>query len=104
MPTEHPLSLRMIKAAVAIWLILVLAPLAGANDKNRELMQAAEKGQLEEVTRLLNEGADVNAKDQQGKTALILAASKGQLPVTKLLLDKGADVNAKDDNKATAIL
>ena len=47
----------------------------------------------EETKRLINAGADVNAKDWYGRTALMKACTAEQ---TKLLIDAGADVNAKD--------
>lgn len=43
---------------------------------------------------LIDSGADVNAKSNGGLTALMLTSS---LEITKLLIDNGADVNAKDD-------
>uniref|UniRef100_UPI0026312A47 ankyrin repeat domain-containing protein n=1 Tax=uncultured Brachyspira sp. TaxID=221953 RepID=UPI0026312A47 len=53
---------------------------------------------------LLDKCADINAKDNDGKTALMLASSNGDLEVVKLLIDKGADVNAKDDYNRTALM
>jgi len=47
----------------------------------------------EETKRLIAAGADVNAKDWYGRTALMKAKTAEQ---TKLLIDAGADVNAKD--------
>jgi len=62
---------------------------------NKELLKASEKGDVEKVKKLLEEGADVNAKDFLGFTSLHLAASNGHFNVVKLLIEKGADVNAK---------
>ena len=44
---------------------------------------------------LLDKGADINAKDKVGWTALHSASFKGHTEVVKVLLDKGADINAK---------
>ena len=48
---------------------------------------------------LLDHGADVNARDRRGFTALHRAAEMGHLDVTQLLLDRGATPNpdAKGD-------
>lgn len=43
---------------------------------------------------LINYGADVNAKDDQGRTALDWAASVGWMSIAKTLLEKGAAVNS----------
>ena len=87
----HLRILAVIKAAVAaICLILALAPLTGANDKNQNLIVAAEKGDQDNVQRLLNEGADVNAKESDGWTALKIARQRGQKEIEELLIAHGA--------------
>ncbi len=55
----------------------------------------------EETKRLIAAGADVNAKDWYGRTALMKAQTAEQ---TKLLIDAGANVNAKDDYGYTALM
>ncbi len=59
----------------------------------RPLFLAAGEGKLEAVRYLLDEGAEVNARDDQGETALIEAAFSGQVDVIKELLLRGADIN-----------
>ena len=58
---------------------------------------AAGEGKLEAVRYLLDEGADVNARDNFGNTALAEAAYYGHLAVVKELLLRGADINAVGD-------
>lgn len=52
---------------------------------------------------LIRYGADVNATDKAGKTALIWAAEDRMLPVVKLLLARGAHINARTKNGNTAL-
>lgn len=59
------------------------------------LMEAAAKGRLADVKRLLDSGADVNGKDESCGTALDEAVKSGHSDVVKLLLDKGAIISAK---------
>jgi ankyrin repeat protein len=77
-------------------------------------MWAAGRGNLKALRLLLKKGADVNAKDRSGGTALMGAASrgrtvlgwtigKGHLKVIEALLEKGADLNAQDDTGRTAL-
>ena len=48
-------------------------------------------------------GADVNARDKKGKTALHRAAQAGFLKITDLLLERGADLEATDEAQETPL-
>jgi ankyrin repeat protein len=63
---------------------------------NTPLIKAANSGNAKEVSRLLADGADVNAKNLRGNTPLHVAADQGLKDVAELLIAKGADVNAKN--------
>jgi len=67
------------------------------------LQRAAYDGNTNEVRRLLDKGADVNAQ-YYGITALMDAAAKGHAETVRLLLDKGADVNATRSNGGTVLI
>jgi len=48
---------------------------------------------------------DVNAKDKDGRTPLLLVAEKGHKEVVKLLLSTGkVNVDAKENNRSTLLL
>jgi len=53
---------------------------------------------------LLGKGADVNAANIKGETALILAATQYETDAAQLLLPKGADVNRKTKSGRTALM
>ena len=55
------------------------------------------------LPRLIEHGADVNARDAAGTPALMLAAQQGQTALVKLLLDRGADVQATDRDGQTIL-
>ncbi|XP_023311281.1 uncharacterized protein LOC111691956 [Anoplophora glabripennis] len=52
---------------------------------------------------VVDQGADVNLKDKEGRTVLHLAAEKGQLLTVKFLLEAGADLTAKDRKGRTPL-
>lgn len=67
-----------------------------ANDGSTALHQAAQFNRLDEVKRLLEKGAAVNAANNVGITPLHLAAQAGHTEMVILLLDHKADVKAAD--------
>jgi ankyrin repeat protein len=64
-----------------------------ANDK---LVAAAGKGDLAAVQAALREGAAVDARDRNGRTALLIATHGNRVEVARALIGAGANVNAKD--------
>jgi ankyrin repeat protein len=74
----------------------------GALDYN--LMVAASKGYVSEITRLINNGADIFAETDQGATPLIFAVSNNQTEVAKLLIDYGSDVNKVTTQTVTPLI
>ena len=53
---------------------------------------------------LLQQGADVNAKDRFHSFALMQAVFYGHLETARVLVEKGADVNLTDDTGKTALV
>src|SRR5262249_734252 len=60
---------------------------------DRALIEAAQSGDLADITELLNAGANVNCTVDGDGTPLIVAARRGSIPAVQLLLERGADVN-----------
>ena len=67
-----------------------------AAQSGRDLIEAAAKGDLAAVERLLARGAGVDARDGSGRTALLAATHGNHVAVARALIAAGADVNAKD--------
>ena len=69
------------------------------------IFYAVEQGQTDTLRNLLSLGADVNAKDNNGVTALMRASSKKQQECLNVLLkQKNINVNEKDFQDRTAIV
>ena len=69
------------------------------------LLNAAFKGDLGEVNKLIKKEADVNAANAGGFTPLIAAAEKGHQKIVALLLTQGAEVKqATTDNGTTPLI
>jgi ankyrin repeat protein len=65
---------------------------------SRELIGAAERGDVQEVERLIKSGVDLNIRDNWGRTALIWASSRNNIEVVKLLIEAGAHLNIRDND------
>jgi ankyrin repeat protein len=72
--------------------------------KNDKLIEASWFGRTEIVEKLLNEGANVHAKDEDGYTALMMASENGHTEIVEKLLEGGANVDEKHDNGNTALI
>ena len=68
------------------------------------LFEACRSGNYELVKKLIDDGADVNVKDNYRTTPLIYAAKNGHTEICKLLIDKGADVNIMTGYNQTALI
>ncbi len=71
---------------------------------NNELLSAASSGDTAAAARLLGQGADPDAKNNQGDTALLLAAKAGKTNTAQLLIEKGANIEAKNNVGETALI
>jgi len=72
---------------------------------SKQLIEAAEEWNLKKVKELVKQGADVNAVDHCGGTALTYAAIGDNLDIVKYLIEEhGADVNAVDEWGRTVLM
>ena len=68
------------------------------------LVEAAGRGDLPAVRRLLEGGAAIEQRDARGRTAVLAATDGNHLEVVRVLIARGADVNAQDQQQDSAFL
>src|SRR5690242_3651518 len=64
--------------------------------KNKRLWKAIQNNNGEMVKELLDAGADPYAKEEFGRTSLMLAASNGCVKAARALLEAGVDIDTRD--------
>ena len=67
------------------------------------LLSAVVSGDIAQATELLDHGAAVDARDELGRTALMLAVALDRPDIIRLMLDRGADPNAVDNAGQTPL-
>lgn len=87
----------------AVKFSLKLPQIFGAS-ASKNLFEAIEAGKVNAVKKMLDDGADVNAKDDQGTAILHSAAGNGNIAIIQLLLERGADINIRDDGGNTPLI
>ena len=60
------------------------------------LLEECERGDVDAVNQCISDGQDVNMKDADGMSPLLVAAMEGHKTIVEILLAKDTDVNAGD--------
>ena len=64
---------------------------------------AASRAGIENMVQLIKHGADIEARDNYGRTALYFAAQSVNPDIVKYLISRGADVNARANDGLTPL-
>lgn len=84
-------------AAIAVVMILAGTQACAAEPvQSSPLHAAAARDDVAALKRLLSQGADLEARDASGATALLVATKANRIGAARALIEAGADVNAKD--------
>ena len=97
--------MRYIKLCSCVTLAIVLIGLAKAACCADAIHDAAERGDVDAVKRLIAEdSARLNARTADGVTPLLIAASRGKLEVARVLINAGADSSLRWHGDWTPLL
>jgi len=77
---------------------------AALTDPNQAFLAAITAGNLQDAARWLTLGANINYRDSQGRTAVILATLANDPTAIKFLATKGANMDIKDNHNETALM
>jgi ankyrin repeat protein len=77
-------------------------------NRRNEWFDAVDEGNLNALTRMLNQfapnnAAFINQNDGDGNTALTVAANQGDVTMVQRLIERGANLNAQDGDGRTAL-
>lgn len=70
----------------------------------RNLFQAATYGDIANVRKYLDLGANIEVKDYRELTSLQIACARGHLDVVRLLLERGANIEAAGESGQTSLI
>lgn len=70
----------------------------GQSTSREDLLDAITNKDVDaaQIQDLLSRGADLDARDEAGRTALLIATHGNRIEIARTLIEAGADVNAKD--------
>ncbi|WP_419905412.1 ankyrin repeat domain-containing protein [Kiloniella sp.] len=79
-------------------------PLSAAEKEKSRWFIAAEKGKVKVIEEMIEAGFDVDERDQDGWTALMLAALNSHRVTSSTLIKAGADLSVSDSLGMTALM
>lgn len=87
-------------------LVILSGVVAVSRDYSSALGRAVDNDDVDEVRKLIADGANVNEKDKgyDDITPLFIAVENGNVEIAKLLIGAGAKVNVRNSDKQTALM
>jgi uncharacterized protein len=88
----------VVSILVALGMMGHLMTAVGQSMSGKDLLNAVTDRDVDaaQIQALLSHGADIDARDEAGRTALLIATHGNRIEVARALIEAGVDVNAKD--------
>lgn len=97
---QHPqIEGKMVGAFPLSFVGLRLPP----SELRKKVLEAAASGNLAHLEQFLASGADVNVRDEENDTALIVGSRNGHAEIVRFLMARGADLEAANNSRTTAL-
>ena len=90
---------KLLSILLCCFTVLIMGNTIASETKDSmpdRLLAAAAQNQTEIVQQLVASGVDIETRDTQGRTALLLATHHNAVEAARFLIESGADVNAMD--------
>ncbi len=84
--------------------LFLLGSLLGMTSCAANILTAADSGNMGAVDKAISRGDDVNKRDGNGNTPLILASKHGDFAIVKKLVIRGANIKTKNNDGYNALL
>ena len=69
-----------------------------------DFFKAVKEADIKKIEYFLDNGFDINTKDERGRNAILIATYKNDVSLVEFLYKKGGDVNERDDSLNSAFL
>jgi ankyrin repeat protein len=94
-PINKEASVMKVKISLSILILFfTLLIMTTSCATTPKLIKMTERGDYEKIEKKIDKGANVNVKDDMGRTPLMFASLEGNAEIVRLLIEEGADVNA----------
>ena len=84
-------------------LVSLLSACDSAQKPTLSLYLAVQRGDIDQIQRHIDWGADINQIDVDGRQPMHVAAEQGEQVVVRLLLENGADIDSLDSEDRTPL-
>ena len=92
------------RLSLQILAVVLAVPAVAHTDRDRALIEATARNDIEAARRLIAAGASVNAQNENRDSAFLLAGAEGRLEILKMTLAAGADLAATNRYGGTALI
>lgn len=102
-PEDIMIPQRFLPHLLVLLATLATAGCAKPDPPTMNLYRAIRAGDINQISRNLYWGSDINAPDADGQYPLHVAASKGDVAIVRMLLDHGAQIDAANREGRSAL-